>query len=87
VAIADAAPVMAIYIFAAQRLLPFLLLVYQFCNEIRFDSVILDAIYDDLTEGPKSCALIPVAMTNEKWLPFLDELRLEGVTFKYPGAE
>jgi ABC-type multidrug transport system fused ATPase/permease subunit len=86
-AIADAAPVMAIYIFAAQRLVPFLLLVYQNGNEIRFNSVALDAVYDDLMEEPKSCALMAGAKTKGERLPFLNELRLERVTFKYPGAD
>ena len=81
--ILDAAPLLALSAFAAQRMVPFFMSVFQNCSEIRFNGVVVDTIYDDMTKIP----LTDLALRPETRLPFRHELRLEGVTFAYPGAD
>ena len=81
------APVLAMYVLAAQRLLPFMQQIYQNASVLRFNSVVLGAIYEDMTWQARlatnpSGGIAP-SVTR---LPFRRELRLEGVTFSYPDT-
>ena len=98
-AIEGIAPLLAVYVFAAQRLLPFLSQIYSSVSQLRANTVVVDAIYDDMTRkphphpsfslsrgkgSPPSASGTAPAGTR---LPFRRELRLEGVTFSYPDSE
>jgi len=84
--IEGSAPLLAIYVLAAQRLVPFLMQVYLTASQIRFFGVTVDTIYDDLIKASRSHATALDAASNENRLPFRSELRLDGVTFAYPGT-
>lgn len=85
--IKSVAPLLAIYAFAAQRLLPFLQQVYQSGSQLRFNSVVVDAIYNDMARKSRPVPSAPGAAPDGVRLPFRRELRLEGVAFTYPGVE
>ena len=81
------APLLAMYAFAAQRLVPVLQQAYYSIGQIRFNRIVLDTIHDELARQPR---LTPAAFDEQHTktrLPFRRELRLEGLTFSYPGAE
>lgn len=77
--IQDVAPLLAVYIFAAQRMVPFLLRVYENASTLRINSVVLDAIYEDMSGKPQT----DLRSSTGTRLPFQSELRLQGVTFSY----
>ena len=60
--------------------------IYQNASVLRFNSVVLDAIYDDMSQqarlGPNPSAGSPSGAR----MPFQRELRLEGVSFSYPDT-
>ena len=67
--IQDVAPLLAVYIFASQRMVPYLMQVYQSFNQLRINSVVLDAIYEDMS-GKAQPGLQPSTGTR---LPFQSE--------------
>jgi len=85
--IEGAAPLLAIYVLGAQRLVPFLMQVYLTTTQVRFYGVTVDAIYDDLVRASRPSPPAPDAASNGNRLPFWTELRLNGVTFNYPRTE
>jgi ABC-type multidrug transport system fused ATPase/permease subunit len=86
-AIQGVAPLLAMYVFAAQRLLPFLAQVYRNSGHLRFNGVVVDTIYDDMAGKSRPRPPASDAAPTGARLPFRHELRLEGVTFSYPRAE
>ena len=85
-AIEDDAPLLALYAFAALRILPFLRQVYQGVSTLRFNSVVVDTIYGDMFEeheGETSPA--PTQGASDR-LPFEHEITLQDVSFQYAGA-
>jgi ABC-type bacteriocin/lantibiotic exporter with double-glycine peptidase domain len=85
--IQSVAPLLAMYAFAAQRLLPFLQQIYASASQLRFNSVVISTIYNDMAgrSQPRSPALGGAPAGTR--LPFQSELRLDGVAFTYPGAQ
>ena len=97
--IEDIAPLLSLYAFAAFRLMPIFQMIYQGASQLRFNSIVVAAIYDDMVGTPAGSqprrstnGQVPVApMVAEKTgghgIVFDRELRLEGITFTYPGAD
>jgi len=85
--IQGAVPLLAVYVLGAQRLVPFLMQVYLTASQLRFNSVVVDAIYDDMARVPLPRPPASGAASDGNCLPFRSELRLEGVTFTYPHAK
>ena len=83
--IEDIAPMLALYGFASQRLLPFLQHVYVGASQVRSNMVVVDAIYEDMASTQGAAHPVDVASATTR-LPFRQELRLEGVTYWYPHA-
>jgi ABC-type multidrug transport system fused ATPase/permease subunit len=82
----DVAPTLALYAFAAQRLLPFLQELYAGASSLRSNIVVVDAVYEDMASiPPASDAGSPTS--SRAPMPFERELRLEGVTYTYPNAD
>jgi ATP-binding cassette, subfamily B, bacterial PglK len=77
-------PVLALYAFAGYRLMPALQTIFASATSIRFNLSVVDALRQDLagvTAMPASWVQAPVAP-----LPFAREIRLEGISFTYPGG-
>lgn len=84
--IQSAAPLLAVYALAAQRLMPALQQVYQNGAQLRFNMVVVDTIYDDVIRKPLAAPRVSSAESVGARLPFQHELHLDGVSFRYPGA-
>ena len=88
-------PVLAVYGIAANRLMPSLQMMFGALNQIRFNSAVLDDLYADMVgedpAGPRGRA-VPAAGRRpadpgaEPIRP-AREIRLEDVSFRYPGGE
>ena len=85
-AITSVAPLLAMYVFAAQRLVPVLQQAYGAVSQIRFNRVVLDTIYEEISQQQQRPAA-PNRVPIRERLPFQRELRLEGLTFSYPRME
>ena len=79
----DSAPVLALFLFGAQRMIPFFLTVYQNYGEIRVNSVVAETIYADMLE------FVTTESVNREVarLSFKEELRLNDVSFGYPNSD
>ena len=86
-AIEGTATLLALYAFAAQRLMPFLNQIYQSASQLRFNSVVVDTIYEDMIRHSQPPRSAPGIISNGARLPFRHEIRLEGVTFYYPRTD
>lgn len=85
--IEGAAPLLAIYVLGAQRFVPFLMQVYLTLSQIRFFGITVDTIYDDLLTASRFGPLVVEHSPVGNRLPFQKDIRLNGVTFSYPGSE
>ena len=86
--LAETASLLAIYAFGAQRLMPALQQIYLGASLLKFNKVVVDTLYHDIVEeGFEHSTFVdqPAALAKER-LPFEHAIRLENVTFKYPGA-
>jgi ABC-type multidrug transport system fused ATPase/permease subunit len=84
----DVAPLLALYAFGAQRLMPSLAQIYQGASALRFNGVVVETLYNDMVEGvgrPDSRTRQRRTAVEER-LPFEREIRLDRVTLHYPGA-
>jgi ABC-type multidrug transport system fused ATPase/permease subunit len=81
----QALPVMALYAFAGYRLMPALQGIFSASSILRFNKSVLDSIQQDIG----AISDVPPSLPQEKLpiLPFLNNIRLESVTYTYPGAE
>lgn len=86
-AITSVAPLLAMYMFAAQRLVPILHQTYAAISSLRFNRVVLDIIYDEIVAHDQLRATTIAAQHTDMRLPFRRELRLEGLTFSYKRSE
>jgi len=84
--IEESAPLLAIYVLASQRLVPFLMQIYLTAGQLRFFSVTVDTIYEDLADASRSRLHSLTTTSNVGRLPFQSELQLDSVTFAYPGT-
>lgn len=81
----QALPILALYAFAGYRLLPALQGIFSATATIRFNLAAIDAIrqnftrMDEIPASPFQSSLVA--------LSFHDEIRLDNITFTYPGAD
>lgn len=78
-------PIVTLYAVAGYRLMPNFQAIFSSATKIRFNSVVMTRIYEELkatrTDGP----LFP-AGTTPKPLPFKSEIRLSQAGFSYSGS-
>ena len=81
----DSMPLIALYGFAVYRLLPTFQLIFASANQMRFNMPAVDTLVADLTqkEQNEQRVLEPQAPA----LGLRRELRLEGISYRYPGAD
>ncbi len=86
-------PLISLYALAGYRLMPTLQQIFANWALIRFNLPAIDKVVDDIEslpgqgEGAGSFRLPPVPEPVESPLPFHREIRLDGVSFSYPGRE
>lgn len=84
-------PIVTLYAFAAYRLMPAFQVIFVSLTKVRFNVATLEDLHDDMVGGrmererEDALAHHSVAAAAED-LVFERELRLEDVTFTYPGA-
>ncbi|GAM08251.1 protein glycosylation K [Geobacter sp. OR-1] len=78
-------PLITLYAVAGYRLMPSLQQIFAGITQIRFSLPALNLLCADLTEAPQ---ISPTDRDNSKIdpLPFNEEVKLEGVTYRYPGG-
>ena len=81
------APTLALYGFAAQRLLPFFQQIYQGASQLRYNTAVVDVLYGDMVLSPVPTPALAGDTAREARLPFQQELRVDDVTFRYPLTE
>lgn len=85
-------PLASAFALAGYRLLPALQQVYQTSSALKFNQSVVDTIYRDLiitARPPATTDSVSIKQTGEgesARLPFANELRLDNVTYTYPGA-
>jgi ABC-type multidrug transport system fused ATPase/permease subunit len=79
---AAALPTIALYVFAGYRLMPALQQIYGALTRLRFVSPALDALHRDLSNLQTPNA----QHRNLSPLPFVEAIRLERVSYRYPNA-
>lgn len=83
-ALGEILPLLGIFAFAGQRLIPELQRVYNGLAQMQYGGAAIDAIYEDIflsTSGRTLPDEVPQA------LPLCKELTLSGVTYRYPNAD
>lgn len=80
-ALGDLLPMLGVFGFAAQRLIPELQKVYSATTDMQYGQAAVDRIYDDLVNSQTPEFLDPPAP-----LSFSDRLVLENLTYSYPQA-
>jgi ABC-type multidrug transport system fused ATPase/permease subunit len=76
-------PLIGVVAFAAQRMMPELSKLYQYMTQMRFGAAALEALHSDMKDAASAHAR-PKAAPEP--LGLTSELRLEGVTYRYPNA-
>jgi ABC-type multidrug transport system fused ATPase/permease subunit len=76
-------PLIGVVAFAAQRMMPELSKLYQYTTQMRFGTAALEALHSDMKDTASAHAR-PKAVPEP--LGLTSELRLEGVTYRYPNA-
>lgn len=89
---ASALPVLGLYAFAAYRLMPSLQQIFKSVSQVRFHSTALEELHRDLASvGEASEDVTPEpadgARPDVAPMEFAREVRLEDVSFTYPGAD
>lgn len=77
-------PLLGVFAFAGQRLMPELGRVYRAAAKIQFARAAIDTIYDDLMASQGKPAL---SRTVPMGLGLNRELRLDGLSYRYPNTE
>ena len=77
-------PLLGVFAFAGQRLLPELSRLYQGLTSLQYGRAALEAVHEDLT-GKATQGALP--SMPPKALGLHKELRLEGLSYHYPNAE
>ena len=83
----DVVPLMGFFAFAAIRLLPGFQEIVTSLAQFRFHEHLLFKIHAALSEDQDSGDAPAVSTNDTAPLPFEHAIRLEGVRFRYPGAE
>lgn len=84
VALGGLLPVLGVFAFAGQRLMPELSKLYQSLAQMQAGSAAVDAVYEDLVLRKSAARLSRVAAEG---LGLQNSLLLEGVTYRYPNSE
>jgi len=80
-------PLIAAYAFGAYRVMPALQHVFQGVSRIRFNQVVVDTIYQDMMGSRCPTEWTRKGSNNKaERLPFQHFIRLENVSFTYPGS-
>lgn len=82
----DVIPLLSLYALAGYRLLPSLQQIYGAVAKVRYQRPILDSIHKDLTENPVDPTVGKILPTDAG-KAFEREIAVQGLTFRYPGAE
>ncbi len=82
----EVVPVIGAFAFAGLKLMPVVQMLFRDFALMRFGKPALEALRDDL-DGDASAALPPDRDAGGPTIPLRHELRLEGVTYRYPGTE
>lgn len=80
------APLLALYAYAAQRLLPFLNQIYQSVGELRFNRVIVETVFRDMASKQVGTLSPASSRPPQQRITFHNEIRLDHVTFAYPHS-
>lgn len=83
-AISELLPVLGVFAFAGQRLIPELSKLYQSITQIQAGSAPVDAVYEDLVLRKSAANLQRTQMAG---LGLKQSLRLDAVSYSYPSAE
>ncbi len=87
-ALVEVLPLIAVYAFAVQRLMPNIQSMFQATAQMRFNAHMVDALYRDMTEmpAPPPGAEEDPALQPVKKHPFNQELTLRDLSFSYPSS-
>ena len=83
---AETIGVLTLYGVAGYRLVPSLHRVLQGLSSIRFNTAVLERLHDDLVSAPGTESVLDLLPATER-LPFVRDIRLESLGFRYAGAE
>ena len=83
---AETIGVLTLYGVAGYRLVPSFHRIFQGMSAIRFNTVVLDRLHDDLVSAPGTELALGLLPVTER-LPFTRDIRLESLGFRYAGAE
>lgn len=83
--LAQVLPLVALYAFAAKRLMPSLQGIFSAISTIRYNLAALDVLHRDIIN---TAATVSTSKIKEKItpLPFEHHLKLENISFKYPNC-
>jgi ABC-type multidrug transport system fused ATPase/permease subunit len=85
--LAEVLPLLAVYLFALQRLMPELQQVFAGVTQMRYYSHTVDALYKDMKEMPAPALTDKEMMkTAYERLPFNREVELKNLAFSYPTS-
>lgn len=85
----DLVAIVGVYVFAGYRSLPAIQQVYVAWSQIRFNQIVVETLYEEL-RGDFERHTASTAHSDRGWAPivrFNRVLRLDGITFTYPGAD
>jgi ABC-type multidrug transport system fused ATPase/permease subunit len=82
--IEDFIPVLTVFAFGAYRFLPLLQKIFRAVSSIRYNSPVMDNLYQDLVRLPEGA---PLAPGDAAPLDFHRAFRLENISFAYPRTE
>jgi ATP-binding cassette, subfamily B, bacterial PglK len=78
-------PMLALYAFAGYRLMPALQSIFSSATTIRFNLISVDVLIKNFTSVKEGPANLPKPLISA--FPFHDEIRIENITFSYPGGD
>ena len=77
-------PVLGVFAFAGQRLMPELSKIYQSLGQIQAGSAAVEAVYEDIVVHKSDCSLPRTPIIG---LGLKQELRLDAITYSYPNSD
>jgi len=85
----SAIPVVALYALAGFRLLPALQGAYRNLSKLKFNTPVMDALYDDIVnlQETRETKIFPSTDNNRDLLSPLSEIALKNVNYSYPGSD
>jgi len=85
----SAIPVVALYALAGFRLLPALQGIYRNLSKLKFNTPVMDTLYDDIVnlQETREAKILPSMDHNHELLSPLSEISLKNVNYSYPGSD